>query len=124
MEAYERQFYAALDQAWNEYVDDTMETVQLEAALHKEATEMMEAYERQFYAALDQAWNEYVDDTMETVQLEAALHREVVETTVNYLWDGSAYPGASLDDLYPRPSVSFAAKNQKSVQAAPQDNTK
>ena len=47
-----------------------------------------------------------------------------VETTVNYLWDGSAYPGASLDDVYPRPSVSFAAKNQKSVQAAPQDNTK
>ena len=90
----------------------------------EEATEMMEAYERQFYSALDQAWNEYVDDTMETVQMEAALHREVVETTVNYLWDGSAYPGASLDDVYPRPSVSFAAKNQKSVQAAPQDNTK
>ena len=55
--------------------------------------------------------------------MEAALHREVVQTTVDYLWDGSAYPGASLDDVYPRPTVSFAAKN-KSVQAAPQDNTK
>ena len=89
----------------------------------EEATEMMEAYERNFYAALDQAWNEYVDDTMETVQQEAALHREVVQATVDYLWDGSAYPGASLDDVYPRPSVQFAAKNVK-MQAAPQDNTK
>ena len=89
----------------------------------EEATEMMAAYERNFYAALDQAWNEYVDDTMQTVQQEAAVHREVVQATVDYLWDGSAYPGASLDDVYPRPSVQFAAKNIK-MQAAPEDNTK
>jgi len=42
----------------------------------------------------------------------------VIEDTINYLWDRSAYPGQSIDSVYPRPSVvmppvSFAAKNTK-----------
>lgn len=44
----------------------------------------------------------------------------MVEDTINYLWDRSAYPGTSLDDVYPRPlpvdipaEISFAAKNGK-----------
>lgn len=74
---------------------------------------MMEAYEKKFYEDLDEAWNGYVEDTMETVQMEAAIHRQVVGDTIDYLWDRSAYPGPSLDDVYPRPSVAFAAKNAK-----------
>ena len=35
--------------------------------------------------------------------------------TIDYLWDRSAYPGPSLDDVYPRPSVAFAAKNAKKI---------
>ena len=40
----------------------------------------------------------------------------MIEDTINYMWDRSAYPGQSIDSVYPRPSVvmpevSFAAKN-------------
>jgi hypothetical protein len=81
----------------------------------EEATRMMETYEAQFYTDLDAAWNGYVDDTLETVQMEMAVHREVVGDTIDYLWDRSAYPGPSLDEVYPRPSVAFAAKNAKRI---------
>lgn len=55
--------------------------------------------------------------------METDLHRQVVEDTINYLWDRSAYPGQSLDDVYPRPSVvmpevSFAAKNNTTKTAS------
>ena len=43
--------------------------------------------------------------------METDLHREVVGDTINYLWDRSAFPGPGLDEVYPRPSVAFAAKN-------------
>ena len=76
---------------------------------------MMEAYETKFFEDVDAAWNGYVEDTMETVQMEAAIHRQVVGDTIDYLWDRSAYPGPSLDDVYPRPSVAFAAKNAKKI---------
>jgi len=78
-----------------------------------DATAMMEAYETIFYNDLDNAWNQYVEDTAVTVVMEADLHREVIQDTVDYLWEGSAFPGASLDDVYPRPTVAFAAKNAK-----------
>jgi hypothetical protein len=47
----------------------------------------------------------------------------VIEDTINYLWDRSAYPGQSIDSVYPRPSVvmpevSFAAKNAKKHQTS------
>lgn len=47
----------------------------------------------------------------------------MIEDTINYLWDRSAYPGESLDAVYPRPSVimpevSFAAKNSKKSQSS------
>ena len=38
-----------------------------------------------------------------------------MDDTIDYLWDRSAYPGPSLDDVYPRPSVAFAAKNAKKI---------
>ena len=46
----------------------------------------------------------------------------MIEDTINYLWDRSAYPGETLDAVYPRPSVimpqvSFAAKNGKTSQS-------
>jgi len=48
--------------------------------------------------------------------MEAELHRNVIDDTINYLWDRSAFPGQSLDDVYPRTSVqdsalAFKAKN-------------
>ena len=44
----------------------------------------------------------------------------MIEDTINYLWDRSAYPGQSIDSVYPRPSVvmpevSFAAKNAQNA---------
>lgn len=78
----------------------------------------MEAYEQQFYNDLEAAWNQYVEDTRETVQEEGALHRETVENVVDYLWDNSAFPGTSLDDVYPRPSVAFAARNTRTTQTS------
>ena len=83
-----------------------------------ETTAIMEAYEQQFYNDLEAAWNQYVEDTRETVQAEAALHRQTVEHVVDYLWDNSAFPGTSLDDVYPRPSVSFAARDTSTTQAS------
>jgi hypothetical protein len=41
--------------------------------------------------------------------MEAELHRAVVDDTINYLWDRSAFPGQSLDDVYPRTSVKDVA---------------
>lgn len=76
---------------------------------------MMETYERQFYTDLDEAWNGYVEDTLETVEMEMSVHRKIVGDTIDYLWDRSAYPGPSLDEVYPRPSIAFAAKNAKRV---------
>ena len=35
MEAYETKFFEDVDAAWNGYVEDTMETVQMEAAIHR-----------------------------------------------------------------------------------------
>merc|ERR1711933_507875 len=80
---------------------------------------MLEAYKEQFIEAVNQAWDDYVARTQVTVQMEMDLNRQVIEDTINYLWDRSAYPGQSLDDVYPRPDVvmpevSFAAKNSKS----------
>ena len=87
-----------------------------------EATRMMETYERQFYTDLDDAWNGYVEDTLETVEMEMNVHRKVVGDTIDYLWDRSAYPGPTLDEVYPRPSVAFAAKNSKRVSSKTQFN--
>ena len=80
-----------------------------------EATEMLEAYKQIFIQDVTAAWDSYVQRTVETVQMEAELHRQVVEDTINYLWNRSAFPGQSLDDVYPRPQVAFAAKNTKAV---------
>ena len=85
----------------------------------EETTAIMEAYEKEFYDELDAAWSDYVEDTTATVEMEAALHREVVNETIDYLWDRSAYPVPSLDDVYPRPSVAFAAKNARKINANP-----
>ena len=73
---------------------------------------MLEAYKQQFITSINAAWNTYVQNTMETVEMEATLHREVVNDAINYLWDRSAFPGASLDDVYPRPQVAFIAMNK------------
>lgn len=80
---------------------------------YAEAVEMLEAYKQNFIDAVNLAWDSYVERTVETVIMETDLHREVVQDTINYLWDRSAFPGPSLDDVYPRPSVAFAAKNGK-----------
>lgn len=101
--------------------DFTIHEDEIEAILNirfnqwDEATRMMETYERQFYTDLDAAWNGYVEDTLDTVKMEMDVHRAVVSDTIDYLWDRSAYPGPSLDDVYPRPSVAFAAKNAKRI---------
>lgn len=79
---------------------------------YAEACAHLEAYKNQFITDVTSAWDNYVLNTIETVEMEATLHREVVEDTINYLWDRSAFPGPSLDDVYPRPEVSFAAKNR------------
>ena len=77
-----------------------------------EANRMLEAFKQIFIQDVTNAWNNYVDRTVVTVQQEAELHRKVVEDSINYLWDGSAFPGQSLDDIYPRPAVAFAARNK------------
>lgn len=46
---------------------------------------------------------------MVTVAMEAELHREVINDTINYLWDRSAFPGPSLDEIYPRTNVQQSA---------------
>lgn len=79
---------------------------------------MLEAYKAQFITSVELAWDNYVERTQVTVQMEMDLNRQVIEDTINYLWDRSAYPGESLDAVYPRPSVvmpqvQFAAKNSK-----------
>ena len=81
-----------------------------------EANRMLEAYKNIFIEAVAKAWSDYVDRTVVTVQMEAELHRQVIDDTINYLWDRSAFPGQSLDDVYPRTSVkdsalAFKAKN-------------
>ena len=43
--------------------------------------------------------------------MEADLHRQVVQDSIDYLWNRSAFPGQSLDDVYARPTVAFAARN-------------
>ena len=63
---------------------------------------MLEAYKRNFITAVNEAWDTYVDNTIVTVAQEAELHRNVIDDTINYLWDRSAFPGQSLDDVYPR----------------------
>ena len=73
---------------------------------------MLEAYKHQFIDAVNAAWENYIQNTIVTVEMEAAQHREVVGDAIDYLWDRSAFPSASLDDVYPRPAVSFAAKNK------------
>lgn len=80
---------------------------------YAEACEMLEAYKKIFIDAVNDAWDKYVAATVDTVIMETDLHREVVQDTINYLWDRSAFPGPSLDDVFPRPSVAFAAKNAK-----------
>ena len=54
---------------------------------------------------------------MDTVTQEAELHRQVIDDTINYLWNRSAFPGQSLDDVFPRTQVAesalaFKAKNE------------
>ena len=93
--------------------EEIQEIMQIRLDQYAETTAMLEAYKQEFIVSVTEAWERYVEATAETVQMEAQLHREVVEDTINYLWDGSAYPGANLDDVYPRPQVMFAAKNQR-----------
>ena len=73
---------------------------------------MLEAYKNQFIDSVSTAWKTYIENTIVTVEMEASLHREVVNDAIDYLWDRSAFPGASLDDIYPRPQVAFAARNK------------
>lgn len=80
---------------------------------YQETTEMLEAYKQIFINSVNAAWDKYVAATVDTVIMETDLHREVIQDTINYLWDRSAFPGPRLDDVYPRPSVAFAAKNAK-----------
>merc|ERR1712203_14716 len=82
--------------------EEIQEIMQLRLNQYDETVQMLEAYKQI-----------YINNTIETVQMEAGIHREVINDTINYLWDRSAFPGQSLDDVYPRPSVSFAAKNKK-----------
>jgi hypothetical protein len=84
---------------------------------YSEACDMLEAYKKIFIDAVNAAWDKYVAATVDTVIMETDLHREVVQDTINYLWDRSAFPGLSLDDVFPRPSVAFAAKNAKTQQS-------
>merc|ERR1712010_406193 len=74
---------------------------------------MLEAYKQIFINDVNSAWDNYINNTIETVQMEAGIHREVINDTINYLWDRSAFPGQSLDDVYPRPQVAFAARNHR-----------
>lgn len=76
---------------------------------------MLEAYKELFIVDVTTAWENYVQNTIVTVEMEAEIHREVVGDVINYLWDRSAFPGPSLDDVYPRPEVAFAAKNKPST---------
>jgi len=99
--------------------DEIQEIMQVRLDQYAETVAMLEAYKAQFIEAVEQAWDDYVARTQVTVQMEMDLNRQVIEDTINYLWDRSAYPGQSLDDVYPRPDVvmpevSFAAKNGKS----------
>ena len=92
--------------------DEIQAIMQIRLDQLDEANRMLEAYKQIFIEAVAAAWDNYVARTVETVRMEADLHRQVVEDTINYLWDGSAFPGASLDDVYPRPQVAFAARNK------------
>jgi len=93
--------------------EHVQELMQLRLDQYDEAVQMLEAYKQIFINDVNTAWDNYINNTIETVQWEASIHREVIDDTINYLWDRSAFPGQSLDDVYPRPSVSFAAKNKK-----------
>lgn len=102
--------------------DEVQEIMQVRLDQYAETVAMLEAYKQQFITAVNLAWDQYVERTQVTVQMEMDLNRQVIEDTINYLWDRSAYPGVSLDDVYPRPSVvmptvSFAAKNGKKGQS-------
>ena len=93
--------------------EEIQEIMQLRLNQYDETVQMLEAYKQIFINDVNTAWDNYINNTIETVQWEASIHREVINDTINYLWDRSAFPGQSLDDVYPRPSVSFAAKNKK-----------
>ena len=79
--------------------------MQLRLNQYDEAVQMLEAYKQIFISDVNTAWDNYINNTIETVQMEADIHREVIDDTINYLWDRSAFPGQSLDDVFPRPSV-------------------
>jgi len=74
---------------------------------------MLEAYKQIFINDVTASWENYVERTTETLTMETDLHREVVNDTINYLWDRSAYPMGTLDSVYPRPEVAFAARNER-----------
>lgn len=89
--------------------------MQIRLDQYAEATAMLEAYKQIFINDVTQSWEDYMTRTLDTVAMEMDVHRDVVGDTIDYLWDRSAFPGASLDEVYPRPTVAFAARN-KSVQ--------
>ena len=85
--------------------EEVQDIMQLRLNQYDEAVQMLEAYKQIFINDVNTAWDNYINNTIETVQMEADIHREVIDDTINYLWDRSAFPGQSLDDVFPRPSV-------------------
>merc|ERR1712083_604888 len=89
--------------------EEIQEIMQLRLNQYDETVQMLEAYKQIFINDVNSAWDTYINNTIETVQWEASIHREVINDTINYLWNRSAFPGQSLDDVYPRTSVKEAA---------------